>query len=49
VGRLPHGPRRGSEDARRLLLGQTSTADDWVDLLDARFERRGAYLIEHAV
>jgi diguanylate cyclase (GGDEF)-like protein/putative nucleotidyltransferase with HDIG domain len=37
----------GSDDARRLLLGQTSTADDWVDLLDARFERRGAYLIEH--
>jgi diguanylate cyclase (GGDEF)-like protein len=37
----------GSEEARRLLLGQTSTADDWVDLLDARFERRGAYLIDH--
>ena len=37
----------GSAAARRLLLGQTSTADDWVDLLDARFERRGAFLIEH--
>jgi diguanylate cyclase (GGDEF)-like protein/putative nucleotidyltransferase with HDIG domain len=37
----------GSERARSLLLGQTSTADDWVDLLDERFERRGAYLIEH--
>src|SRR5919205_2010071 len=37
----------GSEEARRLLLGQTSTADDLVDLLDARFERRGAFLIEH--
>jgi diguanylate cyclase (GGDEF)-like protein/putative nucleotidyltransferase with HDIG domain len=37
----------GSAEARRLLLGQTSTADDWVDLLDARFERRGAFLIEH--
>jgi diguanylate cyclase (GGDEF)-like protein/putative nucleotidyltransferase with HDIG domain len=37
----------GNDEARRLLLGQTSTADDWVDLLDARFERRGAYLIEH--
>jgi diguanylate cyclase (GGDEF)-like protein/putative nucleotidyltransferase with HDIG domain len=36
----------GSAEARRALLGQTSTADDWVDLLDARFERRGAYLIE---
>ena len=37
----------GNDEARRLLLGQTSTADDWVALLDARFERRGAYLIEH--
>jgi diguanylate cyclase (GGDEF)-like protein len=37
----------GNDEARRLLLGQSSTADDWVDLLDARFERRGAYLIEH--
>jgi diguanylate cyclase (GGDEF)-like protein len=37
----------GNDEARRLLLGQSSTADDWVDLLDARFERRGAFLIEH--
>ena len=37
----------GSAEARRALLGQTSTADDWDPLLDARFERRGAYLIEH--
>jgi GAF domain-containing protein len=37
----------GSEEARRVLLGQTSTADDWTRLLDARFERRGAFLIEH--
>jgi hypothetical protein len=37
----------GSDEARRLLRGQTSTADDWVDLLDARFERRGAYRIDH--
>jgi diguanylate cyclase (GGDEF)-like protein/putative nucleotidyltransferase with HDIG domain len=37
----------GNDEARRLLLGQTSTADDWIELLDARFERRGAYLIKH--
>jgi GAF domain-containing protein len=37
----------GNEEARRVLLGQTSTADDWIGLLDARFERRGAYLIQH--
>src|SRR5919197_1270174 len=29
----------GSEDARHLLLGQTSTADDWAPLLDQRVER----------
>jgi hypothetical protein len=37
----------GSEEARRVLLGQISTWADWEPLLDARFERRGAYVIEH--
>jgi diguanylate cyclase (GGDEF)-like protein len=37
----------GNEEARRLLLGQASVADDWEHLLDDRFERRGAYLIRH--
>jgi diguanylate cyclase (GGDEF)-like protein len=37
----------GNDDARRLLLGQCSVADDWAPLLDERFERRGAYLIRH--
>ena len=37
----------GSADAREALLGQTSSTGDWVDLLDPRFDRRGAYLIEH--
>jgi diguanylate cyclase (GGDEF)-like protein len=37
----------GSDEARRVLLGQTSTSADWAPLLDARFDRRGAYLIEH--
>jgi diguanylate cyclase (GGDEF)-like protein len=37
----------GSDEARRVLLGQTSTSADWAPVLDARFERRGAYLIEH--
>src|SRR5919108_754738 len=37
----------GSDEARRVLLGQTSIADDWEPLLDARFERRGAYLIRN--
>jgi diguanylate cyclase (GGDEF)-like protein/putative nucleotidyltransferase with HDIG domain len=37
----------GNDEARRLLLGQSSTADDWAGLLDARFERRGAYLIQY--
>jgi diguanylate cyclase (GGDEF)-like protein len=36
----------GSEDARRLLLGQCSTADDWAPLLDERFMRRGAYVLQ---
>jgi GAF domain-containing protein len=37
----------GSDVAREVLLGQTSSVADWAPLLDARFERRGAYLIEH--
>src|SRR4051794_28476921 len=36
----------GSEEGRRLLLGQSTTWSDWEPLLDARFERRGAYFIE---
>jgi diguanylate cyclase (GGDEF)-like protein len=37
----------GNDEARRLLLGQCSVADDWAPLLDERFERRGAYLIRY--
>ena len=37
----------GSDEARRVLLGQTSTWEDWSPLLDPRFERGGAYFIEH--
>jgi GAF domain-containing protein len=37
----------GSEPAREALMGQTSSAADWDPLLDPRFERRGAYLIEY--
>jgi diguanylate cyclase (GGDEF)-like protein/putative nucleotidyltransferase with HDIG domain len=37
----------GSDEARDVLLGQVSTLADWEALLDPRFERRGAYLIEH--
>jgi diguanylate cyclase (GGDEF)-like protein len=37
----------GNEEARRMLLGQASVADDWATLLDERFERRGAYLLRH--
>ena len=37
----------GSDEARRVLMGQSSTRADWEPLLDARFERRGAYFIEH--
>src|ERR1044072_6978399 len=36
----------GNEDARRLLLGQCSTAADWAPLLDERFLRRGAYVLQ---
>jgi diguanylate cyclase (GGDEF)-like protein len=37
----------GSEAAREVLLGQTSSVSDWAPLLDPRFERRGAYQIEY--
>src|SRR4051794_29817532 len=36
----------GSEEAGRLLLGQSSTAEDWAPLLDERYERRGAYVLQ---
>jgi diguanylate cyclase (GGDEF)-like protein/putative nucleotidyltransferase with HDIG domain len=36
----------GSDDAREVLLGQTSSAADWAPLLDPRFERRGAYHVK---
>jgi diguanylate cyclase (GGDEF)-like protein len=35
----------GNEEARRLLLGQCSTTEDWAPLLDERFLRRGAYVL----
>src|SRR4051794_2103943 len=37
----------GSDEARRMLLGQASTREDWDPLLDERFLRRGAYVIGH--
>jgi diguanylate cyclase (GGDEF)-like protein len=37
----------GNDQARELLLGQASVAEDWATLLEDRFERRGAYLIRH--
>jgi diguanylate cyclase (GGDEF)-like protein len=36
----------GSDEARRVLLGQSSTWEEWTPLLDERFERGGAYFIE---
>ncbi len=36
----------GSEEASRLLLGQSATAGDWALLLDERYERRGAYVLQ---
>jgi diguanylate cyclase (GGDEF)-like protein len=36
----------GNEEARKLLLGQCSTAADWAPLLDERFVRRGAYVLQ---
>jgi diguanylate cyclase (GGDEF)-like protein len=37
----------GSDDARRTLLGDTLDWGAWEPLLDAHFERSGAYLIPH--
>jgi diguanylate cyclase (GGDEF)-like protein len=37
----------GSDEARRVLLGQSSSWEDWSPLLDPRFERGDAYFIEH--
>jgi diguanylate cyclase (GGDEF)-like protein len=36
----------GSDEARRLLLGQISTPEEWAVLLDERYERRGAYVLQ---
>jgi diguanylate cyclase (GGDEF)-like protein len=36
----------GSGAARARLLGQVRRLDEWQPLLDARFERRGAYVVE---
>jgi diguanylate cyclase (GGDEF)-like protein len=36
----------GSDAARALLLGQVRRVDEWLPLLDARFERRGAFVVE---
>jgi PAS domain S-box-containing protein len=35
----------GSEEARRMLLGQVSEVSDWEPLLDQRFLQRGAYVV----
>jgi diguanylate cyclase (GGDEF)-like protein len=35
----------GNDAARASLLGQTCRYEEWEPLLDARFERRGAYLV----
>jgi diguanylate cyclase (GGDEF)-like protein len=37
----------GSEAARRVLLGTTRSWESWQQLLDARFERSGTFLIPH--
>jgi diguanylate cyclase (GGDEF)-like protein len=37
----------GDDEARRVLLGTRQTWDGWQPLLDARFERAGAYLVPH--
>jgi hypothetical protein len=39
----------GSDEAREVLLGQTSSVADWAPLLDPSFERRGAYLAYEAM
>ena len=35
----------GNDEARELLLGRVRPLDEWLTLLDARFERRGAYVV----
>lgn len=35
----------GNADARRTLIGSRSPAEEWAQLIDERFERRGAYFI----
>ncbi len=35
----------GNAGARRTLLGSRSPAEEWAQLIDERFERRGAYFI----
>src|SRR5947207_183374 len=35
----------GSDDARRVLLGEVQQVADWEPLLDQRFLQRGAYLV----
>src|SRR4051794_5604306 len=37
----------GSDEARKALLGNLSSLDDWTPLLDERFLRRGAFHIRH--
>jgi diguanylate cyclase (GGDEF)-like protein len=37
----------GSEDSVKELVGKSSPRRTWVPLLDARFERRGAYFVPH--
>jgi PAS domain S-box-containing protein len=37
----------GNDDARRVLLGTTSSLADWEPLLADRFYRRGAYVVRH--
>jgi diguanylate cyclase (GGDEF)-like protein len=35
----------GNDAARAVLLGQVRPVDEWTSLLDARFERRGAFVV----
>ncbi len=37
----------GSDEARALLLGTTTTLESWAPLLDERFQRAGVYHIPH--
>src|ERR671937_197324 len=37
----------GNDDARKVLLGTTSSLADWEPLLADRFYRRGAYVVRH--